>query len=300
MVIDWDEFQRYCVARVPLKMNTFKLRCRYLRHLISHCTDIDNPDDIYTYFNQRISEGARGQQLNCYIKALNVYYRYRGYDHRFKLFKEYDTPLKIPTSDDIALLLRHTPRNKLGKLVKTVIYFLAHTGLRNSELCNLTFDNIDWSHNEIRLVGKWDRPRVIPVKEYVLKGRQVPSLKNYIEHHRINSDDTIVFTYKSGRLSPHRVRQLIKNTARRSGISWIHPHSFRHYYATSLLNHGVNVKIVQIVMGHGNVKETSKYLHAKEVDIRRAIENTRFDSLLKSNCSGFNCDFYLTDIYGGV
>jgi len=299
-VINWDEFQRFCVTQVPLKMNTFTLRCRYLRHLIKMCNDIENPDDVYTYFNQRIADGTRGGQLNCYVKALNVFYRYRGLDHRFKLFKEYETPIKIPSSDDISLLLKNTPRTRTGKLVKTAIYFLVHTGLRNKEFCNLTFDNIDWSHHEIRLVGKWDRPRVLPVKEYVLNGKQVPSLKNYIEYHRFKGDEKYVFTTRNGRLTPKVLRDLVKDVARRSGIGWVHPHSFRHYYATSLLNHGVNIKVVQVLMGHGNVRETSRYLHAQEVDIRKAIDDARFDYLLRNDFVNFDIDFYSTNVIGGM
>lgn len=299
-MIDWDDFQRFCITQIPLKMNTFTVRCRYLRHLIKHCTDIDNPDDIYTYFNQRIAEGTRGSQLNCYIKTLNVYYQYRGFTHRFKLFKEYETPIKIPTSDDVTLLLKNTPRTRRGKLVKTAMYFLVHTGLRNNEFCNLTFDNVDWNHYEIRLVGKWNRPRVIPVKKYVLDGKQTPSLKNYIDHHRYSTSDKYIFTGRNGKLSPKILRDMVKNTARQCGISWIHPHSFRHYYATSLLNHGVNVKIVQILMGHGNIRETSRYLHAQEVDIRKAVQDTHFDYLLKNDFLDFNVDFYSTNIIGGV
>ena len=279
-----------------MHLNTYRNRVRYLNHLISHC-DIDSPDSVYKYFSDRISSGCKGYQLNNYIKTLNIYYRFKEYDHYFKLYKSYEKPVKIPTQQDIKLLLRNCDRSRIGKRTKTIIYLFCHSGMRNQELCSLTFDNIDWVHNEIRLVGKWDRPRVIPIKDYVLHGRYVPSLKNYLNHHRKNTSDKHIFTSYNGQLSPKTVRDDIKSLARKSGISWVHPHSFRHYYATTLLSKGINVKIVQKLLGHGNVRETSRYLHAVETDIRRAIQDTDFDSLLKG---GFSFDFDLTNFIGGI
>ncbi len=196
------------------------------------------------------------------------------------MYRSFEHPVKIPTKKDITVLLRNCSRSKWGKRTKTIIYFLAHTGLRAGELCNLCFDDIDWRHNEIRLTGKWDKPRVIPVKKYVLHGCFVPSLKNYIKYHRRNTSKKYIFTTVHGRLTSVRLRADIKKIARKTGISWVHPHSFRHYYATTLLRQGVNVKIVQMILGHSNISETSRYLHAVEYDIREAITRMKFDNLL--------------------
>ena len=294
--MDWDAFKDFCIGKEHLQFNTYRNRKRYLKHLIKNC-DVDNPDSVYKYFSLRISNGTKGYQLNNYIKTLNIFYRFKKHDHYFKLYKSYEKPVKIPTKQDIALLLRNCSRSHIGKRTKTIIYLMCNTGLRNKELCELSFDCIDWVHNEIRLVGKWDRPRVIPVKDYVLHGKYVPSLKNYIDHHRKPTSDKHIFTTYEGQISTKTVRDDVKRVARKSGISWVHPHSFRHFYATTLLSKNINVKVVQKLLGHGNVRETSRYLHAKELDIRRAIKDTDFDSLLKG---GFELDFNLTNFTGGI
>lgn len=298
--IDWDDFRKYCIAQIPIKTNTFSNRKRYLLHLVRNGVDIDSPDSVYDYLADRISRGAKGHQLNSYIKALNIYYKYKKHGHYFKLYRSYEKPVKIPLRKDIASLLSNCGRSKQGKLVKTMIFLFCHTGLRNKELCGLTFDNIDWQHNEIRLVGKWDRPRVIPVKKYVLHGRQVPSLNNYVKYHRYDVDSKNVFVTRFGSINPKIVRDEVKKVARRCGIGWVHPHSFRHFYATTLLSKGVNIKVVQVLLGHGNIRETSRYLHASELDIRRAIDDIGFDSLLLGDVNGFNIDFFLTNILGGI
>ena len=297
--MNWDSFDKYCIAQLHYKVNTLVNRKRYLRHLMKHC-NIDVPDSVFGYFALRISNGTKGYHLNNYIKAVNAYYKFMGYDFHFKLFKEFEKPVKIPTVEDVKLLLRNCPRSKKGKLYKTVIYLFCYSGLRNEELCSLTFDDIDWRHNEIRLVGKWDRPRVIPIKDYVLHGDQVPSLDNYIRYHRYKTSDKYVFTDQYGKLTPSKVREGIKTIARCSGLGWVHPHSFRHFYATSLLSKGINVKIVQILMGHGDISQTSRYLHAVELDIRRVIDETRFDSLLMGGIGFNDMGFNLSNFIGGI
>jgi len=77
-----------------------------------------------------------------------------------------------------------------------------------------------------------------------------------------------------------QARKDIKTVARKAGMGWIHPHSLRHFYATNLLKHGIHVKIVQVLLGHSNIKTTSRYLHVVEYDIRKAIQETALDNIL--------------------
>ena len=155
----------------------------------------------------------------------------------------------------------------------------------------MKLDNIDWNKNELIVTGKGLKTRIIPVKQYVLHGKQHPSLINYIKHHRSNTQKSYVFTNKSERLTEAQARKDIKEVARKAGVGWIHPHSIRHFYATNLLKHGVHVKIVQIILGHSNIKTTSRYLHAVEYDIRQAIEETSFDNILCQERVSTNLDF---------
>jgi len=103
---------------------------------------------------------------------------------------------------------------------------------------------------------------------------------NYIRNHRYKTHASYIFTQKSGKITEEQARKDIKTAARKAGVGWIHPHSFRHFYATNLLKHGIHVKIVQILLGHSNIKTTSRYLHAVEYDIRKAIQETTLDNIL--------------------
>lgn len=107
----------------------------------------------------------------------------------------------------------------------------------------------------------------------MLSGRTYPSLKNYIKYWRLNSCKHYVFTTKKGRMTTNYLRRIIKKTGEKAGICWIHPHSFRHYTATNMLRAGVNIRIVQEILGHTSIETTGRYLHTIERDLKQAVQN---------------------------
>jgi len=279
----WKQFERFMLTRLQYNpKTTIRDRIRKLIHLEKHGIDLINfiPEQSYDYFAKRIENGTKGYQLNHYIKSLNSWCKFRGINHTFITYRSYEKPIKTPTAQDINLILRSCDRSKTGKRTKAIIYLLANTGMRIGELCNLKLDDIDWNKNELIVIGKGQKTRIIPVKDYVLHGTQHPSLVNYIKNHRYKTHASYIFTQKSGKITEEQARKDIKTAARKAGMGWIHPHSFRHFYATNLLKHGIHVKIVQILLGHSNIKTTSRYLHAVEYDIRKAIQETTLDNVL--------------------
>lgn len=105
-----------------------------------------------------------------------------------------------------------------------------------------------------------------------MAGVNYPSLKNYINNWRYETGD-FVFTSKTGRLSPVYIRKRIKIIAKKAGVPWIHPHSFRHFYATNLIRSGARVIVVQELLGHSDIRSTSRYLHTTDSDLRYTIQN---------------------------
>lgn len=74
-------------------------------------------------------------------------------------------------------------------------------------------------------------------------------------------------------MTSNYLRRIIKKTGRKAGISWIHPHSFRHYAATNMLRAGVNIRIVQEILGHSSIETTGRYLHTIERDLKQAVQH---------------------------
>lgn len=78
------------------------------------------------------------------------------------------------------------------------------------------------------------------------------------------------------------LRRIIKIISQKAGISWVHPHSFRHYAATNLLRAGVNIRVVQAILGHSSIRTTGNYLHIIENDLHQAIANPHIEDPLKT------------------
>ena len=90
-------------------------------------------------------------------------------------------------------------------------------------------------------------------------------------------------------MTPDYLRMIIKKIAKKVGLPWIHPHSLRHYAATNWLRAGMNIKIVQELLGHSQLSTTEIYLHITEEDKAKAIKNPAIeDPLLKKSMNAKN------------
>ena len=292
-MVDWKGYIKHCKTKLHYSHSTIDDRCRKLRHIIRHGFNIDNVEGCYDFLAWKVDRNTPNTGINHYIKALNSYHSFIKSGHHFDLYREYVKPVKIPTVDEIRKIIKSFSRSNIEKTVKTMTFLLANTGFRNSELCSIRLDDIDWNRCSITVTGKGRKTRVVPVKEHVLKGGKHPSVLNYVKHHRDkNTDSNYLFVYNNKKFTSVMYRRYFKQHARKIGSSWMHPHSLRHFYATQLLKKGVNIKIVQIVLGHSNVKTTSRYLHMLDNDIFSAINNIDMDDLVFSLTGFIDRNFY--------
>ncbi len=284
----WNKFRRHCLSQQQLNPeSTIPETIRKLRFLEKQGINLNSftQEEIYNYFAIRLEEGATYGALNHSIKALNRWNKFVKNDFKFARYKEEKKPMKVPTTLEIHKMLKQCKRkNRIDKRNRAIILLLAKTGMRNKELCNLKLLDIDWQRREITIRNsKHNKTRIIPIEEKMLTGRTYPSLNNYIKYWRMNTSKHYVFTTKNGRMTPNYLRNIIRNTARKAGISWIHPHSFRHYAATNLLRAGVNIRVVQAILGHSSIRTTGGYLHVIENDMQQAITNPNIEDPIKTS-----------------
>ncbi|MEM0466859.1 MAG: tyrosine-type recombinase/integrase [Candidatus Thermoplasmatota archaeon] len=273
----WRDFIRHCAVIQRLNpRSTIPDRIRKLRYLEDQGIDLVNFDEkqIHTLFYEMLEHGSPNTAINNYVKALNSWLKYRNLNVKFKQFKEHETPVKVPSVDDIqALLDVVSNRTMADRRDRMMIIFFCKTGLRCAELCNLKLIDIDWGNAEITVKkGKGGKDRIVPIERKVLTGITYPSLKNYIDNWRYDVGD-YVFTTDKGQLTPAYVRKRIKDIAKEAGVPWMHPHCFRHFYATNLLRAGAKITVVQRLLGHSDIGTTARYLHVTESDLRFTIHN---------------------------
>tara|TARA_B100000809_G_scaffold256768_1_gene297216 strand:+ start:3113 stop:4009 length:897 start_codon:yes stop_codon:yes gene_type:complete len=154
-------------------------------------------------------------------------------------------------------------KEKFGQRNKTIIEILYGTGIRVSELIELKISNIFFKENLIRVLGKGDKERFVPIG---LKAKK--SIIDYINNDRKyqkieeSSNDILILSKYGKKISRHMIFTLIKNISKKSGITKkISPHTFRHSFASHLLKNGADLRTIQLILGHENITTTEIYTH---------------------------------------
>ncbi len=154
---------------------------------------------------------------------------------------------------------------------KAMIELLYATGLRVSELTGLTLSDISLRQGVVRILGKGNKERLVPLGE-----EAVYWLENYLEHGRpwlINGAKIdIVFPSKRGQqMTRQTFWHRIKHYALLAGIdsAKLSPHVLRHAFATHLLNHGADLRVVQMLLGHSDLSTTQIYTHVANERLRQ-------------------------------
>jgi len=180
----------------------------------------------------------------------------------------------VLTDDEITALQetfdRSTPEGERNYVIIEVMY---GCGLRVSELVNLKLSNIYAEEQCLRVVGKGDKERWVPVNQ-----RAMDLMFNYIHHVRAHQtpqpgEDKIVFLNRRGhRLTRQMVFIFLQRAAAAAGIQkQISPHSLRHSFATELVENGADLRAVQEMLGHASIATTEIYTHISRETLRNTI-----------------------------
>lgn len=156
---------------------------------------------------------------------------------------------------------------------KAIIETLYSCGLRVSELVNLRFSDIYFEEKFIRVIGKGNKERLVPVSPSVEK--EIGIYNEHVRRHQNiqPGNENIVFLNRRGaKLTRVMVFTIIKNLANHIGLTKnISPHTFRHSFATHLIEGGANLRAIQDMLGHESITTTEIYTHLDQRFLREAI-----------------------------
>lgn len=156
---------------------------------------------------------------------------------------------------------------------KAMLELLYATGLRISELLNLKLNDIDYNEGFVRILGKGKKERVVPIGEIALKYLNI-YLKNYrSELLKQKISDYIFISNASTKMTRQGFFKIIKLQCEKKGINKeISPHTIRHSFATHLLAHGADLRIIQELLGHEDIATTQIYTHVVNEKLKSDYE----------------------------
>ncbi len=163
-----------------------------------------------------------------------------------------------------------SPESDKGIRDRAILEVLYSCGLRVSELTSLRISDLFFGEGYIRVVGKGDKERLVPMSPEAKS-----KIEEYLEVRKStnNNEDTLFLNNRGKGLTRVMIFTIIKNATLLSGINKsVSPHTFRHSFATHLLRGGASIRQVQEMLGHENIVTTEIYTHLEVEDIRETIE----------------------------
>ncbi|HET8989691.1 MAG TPA: tyrosine-type recombinase/integrase [Acidimicrobiales bacterium] len=171
-----------------------------------------------------------------------------------------------------ALLDEDWGDDEWAQLDRAVCEVLYGAGLRVGELCGLERTSVDFTQGLLRVRGKGDKERIVP-----LHPRGLAAVRAWMEDGREevarpdSPDEALFFNRRGRRLGPRDVRRILE---RRAPGGHIHPHALRHTYATHLLEGGADLRVVQELLGHANLTTTQVYTHVSKSRLQNVHRRT--------------------------
>lgn len=166
----------------------------------------------------------------------------------------------------------------LGYRNLVILDLLYSCGIRASELINLEIKDIYLSSGQILIHGKGKKDRYI-----ILHDKLIEEIRHYLSFVRVTllskGDDTnqqkLFINYKGGPLTVRGLRVILNQMIKDSGETYaIHPHMLRHAFATTMLNHGADLRVVQELLGHEHLKSTQIYTHVSKEQLKEKYMQT--------------------------
>lgn len=234
---------------------------------------------LRTYVADRHQAGLSGRSLQRELSAIRSLYRYLLRERRCRHNPALDlrapkAPRKLPRALDADLaaqLLNHDSDDWMDVRDRAMLELFYSSGLRLSELAQLNVGDLDLTEGEVRVLGKGNKTRVLPV------GRMArEALTRWFKVRPTGSDPTQpVFVGQQGRrLTPRAIQLRVRRYGNEHIGQQLHPHMLRHSFASHLLESSGDLRAVQELLGHADISTTQIYTHLDFQHLAEVYDNT--------------------------
>ena len=282
------EFKYYLKVERSLADNSVNAYIRDIRKLADFCSKIKvdeltiSVNEIREFIADLNSKNISARSQARIISGVKAFFKYLIIEDYITndptmLIENPKIGLKLPevlSVGEIELIISSIDlSNKQGERNRAILETLYSCGLRVTELINLKISNINFKEGYIKVIGKGDKERLTPIGSNALKYISI-----YVNEVRIhqkiskNHEDFVFLNNRGSKLSRVMIFTLIKRIVDKVGIKKkVSPHTFRHSFATHLIEGGADLRAVQEMLGHESITTTEIYTHLDRDYLRSNI-----------------------------
>jgi integrase/recombinase XerD len=227
--------------------------------------------DLLGFIAARVEGGSRPRSTARQLSSFRRFYRFMMRETQITVDPTAQIampkigrslPKSLTEAEVDALLEAPTVADPLGHRDRTMLEVLYATGLRVSELVSLKHNQVNLNQGVMRVVGKGNRERLIPLGDeavgWLQQFMQGPRVEILLER----QTDYLFPTRRGDRMTRQAFWHIIKRYSKKAGVEKeLSPHTLRHAFATHLLNHGADLRVVQMLLGHSDLSTTQIYTH---------------------------------------
>lgn len=290
------KFESYLLTERRVAKNTFDAYTKDLEKLIAYLkkeklslkkvTTQNLKDYLKILKKENLSARSMARKISCCKTFFLYLHEYHDLDNPAEDLILPKLDRKLPeylTEKEIEILFKKADEEKTetGIRNKVMLYLLYVTGMRISELINLTLSHLDLSEGFVRVPGKGGKERMVPLPEHMIgilnDYLNVLYPKLLIKNNQRLTTDFLFPTYYAQQLKPMTRQSFwiyLKDLTGQAGIKKdLSPHKLRHSLATHLLKNGANLRTLQLLLGHENLDTVQIYTHVETSHLRKIYDD---------------------------
>ncbi len=284
------DYKLYLKIERGLSQNSIENYARDVAKLVTHLVEIDIKETPITIsdvtiqqFIYELAKTVNPRSQSRTISGLRSFFDYL-------IFEDYrkDNPTMLLETPKIGRKLPDTLSqieidqiiNQIdlshpqGQRNKTILETLYSCGLRVTELITLQLSDLFFDEGFIRVIGKGDKQRYVPINLETQKliHIYIKQVRNHMQPQK-GFEDTIFLNRRGKQLTRNMVFLIIKDVAEKAGVKKkVSPHTFRHSFATHLLENGADLRSIQQMLGHESITTTEIYMHLHKTFLKEVVE----------------------------
>lgn len=278
-------FKEYLLLEKKLSKNSVDAYCddvaKFIDFIEKNNTEIDfnkiSPQNVQAFLAQLYDMGLSRSSQQRIVSGVKSFFNFLVMTKKietspFRLISmpksERPLPNVLSVEEVFAMLESVDLSAQQGHRNRAILELMYSSGLRVSEVCNIKIRDILFDDALIRVTGKGDKSRIIPVGEIALT-----QIKLYLQTDADHAGGVLFVSRQGGQLTRAQVFNIVRKAASNANIQKkISPHTLRHCFASHLLANGANLRIIQALLGHESISTTEIYTHLEIKQLKEAVD----------------------------